>query len=115
MGAPTSATQAEIFFQFLEHKIIYKILNQHQNIDYYQYVDDILMIYSQQHMIIEITLDDFNSIHPKIKFTIEKEIQNRINYLNLTITIENNKLTFAIYRKPATTDSIIHNELIVSS
>jgi hypothetical protein len=41
---------------------------------------------------------------------VEKETQNRINYLDLTITKEDNKLTFVIYRKPTTTDSIIHND-----
>jgi hypothetical protein len=36
-------------------------------------------------------------MHPKIKFTMEKETQKRINYLDLTITKEHNKLTFGIY------------------
>jgi hypothetical protein len=61
-------------------------------------------------MNIENTLDEFNTIHPKIKFTMEKETQNRINYLDLTITKEYNKLMFSIYQKPTTTDSIIHND-----
>jgi hypothetical protein len=56
------------------------------------------------------TIDEFNKIHPKIKFTIDKEIQNKINYLDLTINKEDNKLTFTVYRKPTTTDSIIHND-----
>jgi hypothetical protein len=40
---------------------------------------------------------------------MEKEAQNRINYLNLTDTKEHNKLTFGIYQKPTTTDPIIHD------
>jgi hypothetical protein len=110
MGAPTSAPLAEIFIQHLEHTIIYKILKKHQIIDYSRYVDDILIIYNEHHTNIDNTLDEFNRIHPKIKFTIEKETQNKINYLDLTITKEDNKLIFAIYRKPTTTDSIIHND-----
>jgi hypothetical protein len=41
---------------------------------------------------------------------MEKETQNSINYLDMTIIKEHNKLTFNIYRKPTTTDSIIHND-----
>jgi hypothetical protein len=45
----------------------------------------------------ENTLDEFSRIHPKTKSTMEKETQKRINYLDLTIIKEHNKLTFGIY------------------
>jgi hypothetical protein len=73
MGAPTSATLTEIFIQHLQHTIIYKILKNHQIIDYHRYVDDILIIYNEHHTNIDKTLDEFNRIHPKIKFTIKKK------------------------------------------
>jgi hypothetical protein len=111
MGAPTSATLAETFIQHLEHAVIYKIIKKHQIIDYYRNTDDILIIYNEHHTNSDNTLEELNSICPKIKFTIEKEIQNKINYLYLINTKEDNKLTFAIYKKPITTDSIIHNNL----
>jgi hypothetical protein len=110
MGAPTSAILAETFVQYLEHTVIYQILKKHQIIDYYRYVDDILIIYNEQHTNIHDTLEEFNNIHPNIKFTMEQESLNRINYLDLTITKEHNKLTFNIYQKPTTTDSIIPND-----
>jgi hypothetical protein len=47
VGAPTLAIFAEIFIQFLEHTVIYEILEKHIIIDYYRYVDDILIIYNQ--------------------------------------------------------------------
>jgi hypothetical protein len=78
MGAPTSAILAETFIQYLEHTIIYQILRKHQIIDYYRYVDDILIIYNVQHTN---TLDKFNNIHQKIKFTMEQETLNKINHL----------------------------------
>jgi hypothetical protein len=37
------------------------------------YVDDILIIYNTYTTNMENTLMEFNAIHPKIKFTIEKE------------------------------------------
>jgi DNA-binding cell septation regulator SpoVG len=48
MGAPSSAIVTEIFMQYLEHTITVDILKKYQIIDYYRYVDDILIIYSAQ-------------------------------------------------------------------
>jgi hypothetical protein len=110
MGAPTSAILAETFIQYLDHTIIYRILRKHQIIDYYCYVDDILIIYNEQRTNIKNTLDEFNNIHQKIKFTMEQETLNKISHLDLTIIKEHNRLTFNIYRKPTTTDSIIPND-----
>jgi hypothetical protein len=110
MGAPTSATLPETFIQHLEQTIIYEILSKHQIIDYHRYVYGILIVYNKHYTNIENTLDEFNKIHPKIKFTMEKETQNRINYLDLTVIKEDDKLTFGVYRKPTTTNSIIRND-----
>jgi hypothetical protein len=54
--------------------------------DYYRYVDDILIVYDEQKTNITNTLDDFNAIHPKLKFTMEQQAQNGIYYLDLTLT-----------------------------
>jgi hypothetical protein len=53
------------------------------------------------------TLQEFNLLHPNIQYTIEKQINNTLNFLDITIKNVHNKLTFDIYRKPTTTD-IIH-------
>jgi hypothetical protein len=58
----------------------------------------------------ENTLVKFNSVHLQIKFTIEKETQNKLNYLDTTITNLHNQLMFDIYRKPTCTNLIIHND-----
>jgi nucleoside-specific outer membrane channel protein Tsx len=85
MGTPTSAILTETFMQYLEHTIIVDILKKYQIIDYYRYVDDILIICNAETTNINNTLDEFNLIHPKIKFTIEEEQDNKINYLDITI------------------------------
>jgi hypothetical protein len=110
MGAPTSAILTEIFIQHLEHIKIINILKQYHIIDYCRYVDDRLIVYNEDIKNIENTLIDFHSVHPNIQFTIEKETHNSLNYLDLTITNEHNKLTFSIFRKPTPTDLIIHND-----
>ena len=72
-----------------------------------RYVDDILIIYDRTTTEIDNVLESFNKLMPTMKFTMEKEKNNRINFLDITIVKEHNKLTFDIYRKPTTTDSII--------
>jgi formamidopyrimidine-DNA glycosylase len=109
MGAPTSALSSEVYIQHLEHTSIADILNKHKIIHYYRYVDDILTVYDQRKTNIINMLENFNAIHPKLKFTIEQQTQNRINYLDLTIKKNQNKLNFEIYRKPTTTDLILRN------
>jgi len=45
-----------------------------------------------------------------MKFTIEKERENMINFLDITIEKEKDKLIFYVYRKPTATDSIIPSD-----
>jgi hypothetical protein len=51
--------------------------------------------------------ESFNDITPGIKFTMEKETEKGINFLDVTIRKEQNVFTFSVYKKPTTTDSII--------
>jgi hypothetical protein len=69
----------------------------------------VIIIYNTETTNIQNTLDEFNQIHPKLKFTLELETNNKINFLDITINKQINKLTYNIYRKPTTTDTIIHN------
>ena len=52
-------------------------------------------------------LDGFTSFIPNMKFTLEKEKSNKINFLEITIAKDHDGLSFEIYRKPTTTDG--HN------
>jgi hypothetical protein len=56
MGAPTSAILSEIFMQHLEHNSIQEVLQKHNIVDYYRYVDDILIVYNEKHTNINDTL-----------------------------------------------------------
>jgi hypothetical protein len=109
MGAPTSTLLSEVYRQHLQHISIADILNKHKIIDYYRYMDDILIVYDERKTNIINMLENFNAIHTKLKFTIEQQTQNRINYLGLTIKKNRHKLNFEIYRKPTTIDLILHN------
>ena len=70
-------------------------------INYFHYVDDMLIFYSN-HTNIQAILTDFNSIHPNLHFTAESEQNNTINHLHNSIqrTAHNITQTF--------TDTIVH-------
>ena len=54
-------------------------------------------------------LQEINQLHNNIKFTIEKEKNRQINYLDLTLKIENNEIKYNIYRKPTQSNLAIEN------
>ena len=108
MGNPLSPLLAEIFMNFLENKI-----SQHSNFKYflywYRYVDDVIACFSGTDRQLNSFLEFINKLHPNIKFTIELESQNSINFLDLTVTREKDKHVFSVFRKPSHTDTVIHN------
>ena len=108
MGAPSSAILSEVYLQHLEHIKIIQIITQH-NIGYFRYVDNILMMYDENVTDIHEVHTAFNVLAPMIKFTIEKETDNNINFLDISIQNKGNKLLFNIYRKPTATDTIPHD------
>jgi hypothetical protein len=65
IGAPSSSIISEIFIQSIEHSRIPLLAQKHLLIDYFRYVDDILLIFDTQHTNIHAILKDFNSIHPQ--------------------------------------------------
>jgi hypothetical protein len=74
----------------------------------------IIYIYTHTHnentTSIEDLLNSFNDLTPNLKFTLEKEVERKINFLDTTIHRESNNLSIEIYRKPTYTDSIIPND-----
>jgi hypothetical protein len=85
MGAPSSGLISELFLQQIEHLHLTHLSTRHKIVNYFRYVDDVLMIYDSSHTDIQSIFDDFNTIHPKLKFTAEIETNNTINYLDITI------------------------------
>ena len=108
MGAPTSSVLSEIFLQYTEHTEICDSLKQHI-IGYFRYVDDILIVYNDKDTNIQNILNLFNNISLILNFAIEHEVNNSINFLNLTI-YKNQQFSFRVYRKPTATDIIIPHD-----
>jgi hypothetical protein len=107
MGAPTSAILSEIYLQHVEHTKIINILTQNNILGYFRYIDDILISYNCVYTDIYKVFNPFNTLIPTIKFTMERETDIKINFLNITIQKERDNLSFHIFRKPTVTDTII--------
>lgn len=111
MGNPLSPLLAEIFMDNLE-KIIHKHPMSNKFIYWYRYVDDIIANFTGTTRQLDSFLTFINSVHSNIKFTIEMEQNNSINFLDLTISKINNKHDFSIFHKPSHTDITIHNSSV---
>jgi len=92
MVSPISGTWAEIYLQHIEELFI-KHWIECQEIFYYKgYVDDIIIIYDQNKLN-DIAITNFmNGINEQLEFKDTGEVNNSINYLNLTINRNINKI-----------------------
>jgi hypothetical protein len=108
MGAHTPAIFSEIFLQHLEDNYIIHILHRPHINGYYRYAENILTTHNKQTTKIQYTLEEFNSIHNTLKFTVRPGKERKLNFLDITLINQGNKIEFDIYRKPATTDHCIH-------
>ena len=106
MGAASSGLIAEFFLQNLEDTHLMQLFGKRSISAYFRYVD-ILIIYDSCHTDIKNIQNDFNMLHPNMKFTAELESDNQIILLDITIRKTPTKWITSIYRKPPFTDSII--------
>ena len=63
-------------------------------------MDDILLIFASFHTSIQMILEDFNNLHPKLQFTEEEERDHTLNFLDFSIHRNPTNIKTAIYRKP---------------
>jgi hypothetical protein len=89
---------------------MFEILCRARVVGYYRYVDDILIIYNENHTNTEEVQKSFNDITTGLHITLEREEDQKINFLDLTITMTENGLPYDIFRKHTTTDTIIPHD-----
>lgn len=91
---------SEIYIQDFEEKIVYSILNAHDIIAWYRYVDDIIVIYNPSIRNEHIVFRKLNSYNKKLKFTIERENNRTLNFVDVKIILNGDKIITDVYRKP---------------
>ena len=110
MCSPLSGILAEVFLNNIENTKMWSDNNKLKDkiVFYCRYVDDTLLLFHGNSRQLSLLNNQFNKFHRNLKFTMEQEADNSINFLDLTISKINNKLAFKIYRKPTTTSQTIH-------
>jgi hypothetical protein len=104
MGSPLSPVLSNIFMEFLEARHLAEI----NEIKFWvRYVDDIFALIPQD-VNIDSVLLKLNILNKSIKFTLEKEDNNKLPFLDVEILRVNNRACFRVYRKPTNSDSYVH-------
>jgi hypothetical protein len=107
MGATSSSIIAEIFLKQTEYAHMAHLTHKHNIINYFRYMDDILLILDPKRTDIQVILMDFNALHPNLQFTAKVERYNTSNCLDISMHKTPNGLKTSIHRKLIFTDSII--------
>ena len=98
MGSPLAPVLANIFMGFHESKWLNEY-NLNKPKFYLRYVDDILAAFENEKDSLSF-LNFLNNRHPSIKFTIEKQINHYIAFLDVFISgINDQNLTLQTYHK----------------
>ncbi|XP_053686394.1 uncharacterized protein LOC128735938 [Sabethes cyaneus] len=91
MGSPLSPVIANVVMERLEQESTHSLQGKQVPLLYYRrYVDDCLCVAKEEH--IQAILDTFNAFHERLEFTIEREQQGRIKFLDMMLTRENGKV-----------------------
>ena len=98
MGSPLGPTLANLFLVYYERKWLEKCPLQFRPKYYHKDVDHIFLMFESRNHVKEF-LKYRNSRHPNIQFTCEEEPNNKISFLEISVTKINNKLTTSLYRK----------------
>jgi len=107
MGSPRSGTLAELYLQRIENDYIKQWIDSEEIHYYKRYVDDIIIFININKIQEEQLLQGINRIEQNLTFKLTAEDNNKINFLDLTITRKINKLEIGIYRKETNTDTVI--------
>jgi hypothetical protein len=70
-------------------------------------VDDVFIVYKGSEEEVNLFLNHINKVHKTIKFKLEVEKDNIINFLDVKVIKKGSKLEFGVHRKPTQTDLII--------
>ena len=102
MGNHLAPAMANIFLCNLEKQIFDNCPQIFRPSFYGRYLDDTFAIFSSEHEANQF-FNFINSAHPNIKFTMEKEHNNGLPFLDLLTQYRGSKLHSFIYRKPTFT------------
>ena len=92
MGSPLSPVIANVVMERLEQECMGRLEMNEIPVQYYRrYVDDCVFVAEREH--VQRILDTFNSFHSRLKFTIEKEVDHGIKFLDMMLNRQDGKIS----------------------
>ena len=108
MGSPLGPVLANVFMGFHENNWILNYSNDKKPLYYARYVDDIFCLFHDEKDS-EMFLNYLNDQHNNIKFTIEKETEGRLSFLDTKIDkTQGVKPSISVFRKSTFTGLMIN-------
>lgn len=104
MGGSVSAVLANIVMEDFELEILGTI--SFLILFYKRYVDDLFLVVHEDTVVP--ILHFFNSKNPSIQFTLEEEVNQSINFLDMTVSRVNNVLKCKWYQKPSSSGRLLN-------
>ena len=97
-GSPLGPTFANLFLTYYEHKWLENCLLQFKPKSCRRYVDDIFLMFDKKDHVKKF-LKYMNTRRRNIKFTFEEEQDNKISFLDISITRVGNELQTSLFCK----------------
>ena len=114
MSSPLGPTLANAFLVRFEKNVSQNCPSGFKPHYYRRYVDDIFVLFtSSKHL--EAFRNFLNGRHANMSFTIEREKQNRLTFLDIEIIREDITFTTSVYRKPTFSGVYTHFDSFLPS
>jgi len=107
MGSPLSPVTANFFLEDFEKKSLEQA--RHKPVCWFRCVDDMFVIWSHGQEKLTQFLNHLNRLHNKIQFTMEKEEEGHLAFLDMGIYRKtDSSVGHKIYQKPTHTNLYLH-------
>ena len=103
MGSPLGPAFANILVGFCESNLFQTTSKLEM---YYRYMDNIFVVFSNEDKC-DLFLDSLNSLQPSFRFTVEKESNLDLPFLDVLVKKSLSKFNTSIYRKPTFTGQFL--------
>ena len=109
MGSPLSPVVANFYMERFEQRAITSFPLKPRC--WFRYVDDTFVIWSHGEEELGRFLAHLNQVHPRIQFTVERETDNQLAFLDvLVLRRTDGSLGHKVYRKPTHTNRYLHKQ-----
>ena len=98
MGSPLGPTLANIFMSYYERQWLEECPANFKPVWYRRYVDDTFLLFKKQEHV-DAFLEYVNAKHRNIKFTVERENNNVLSFLDVNVCRKNNYFETNVFRK----------------